>query len=84
TVDARMLDFYGGVGYKKLFVYGRERHIETDWDELIAAIDTHWRPIDWDPQPFLETFPLPLAFNPLQQKFGQKFGDRALLERIKL
>ncbi len=84
TVDARMLDFYGGVGYKKLFVYGRERHIETDWDELIEAIDTHWQPIDWNPQPFLDTFPLPLAFNPLRHKFGQKFGDRDLLERIKL
>ncbi|MDX2213174.1 MAG: hypothetical protein SFY66_07780, partial [Oculatellaceae cyanobacterium bins.114] len=79
-LDWRMRDFYKGVGLKKLFIYGQRRTKETNWESLIKAIDHHWSPIDWSPTSFLETFPLPLAFNPLKAPYT---GDRALFEQIK-
>ncbi|HEY9660974.1 MAG TPA: polysaccharide pyruvyl transferase family protein [Allocoleopsis sp.] len=67
-IDQRMRDFYAGVGCKQLFTYGQKRNQRTDWNDVIQAIDTHWQPIEWNPHSFLETFPLPLAFNPLRER----------------
>lgn len=69
-IDQRMRDFYTGVGLKQLFIYGQKRNQRTDWDDVIRSIDTYWQPIEWNPEPFLESFPLPLAFNPLQERFN--------------
>lgn len=80
-IDWRIRDFYSGVGIEKLFVYGQKRHKMTDWDDLINAIDRYWSPLSWSPEQFLEAFPLPLAFNPLQ---GESFANRSLLEQIRL
>lgn len=78
-VDLRVRDFYSGAGVKQLFVYGQRRSHSTNWEEVMAAIDTHWKPLEWLPEPFLEAFPLPLAFNPLQEEFT----DRSLFQQIK-
>lgn len=67
-IDQRMRDFYAGVGLKQLITYGQRRNQRTNWDDVVQAIDTHWQPIEWNPQPFLEAFPLPLAFNPLRER----------------
>lgn len=80
-VDARIRDFYSGVGLEKLFIYGQRRARQTDWEDLIQAIDTHWQPLEWFPEPFLDSFPLPLAFNPLA---GELYKNRSLLEQIQL
>lgn len=77
-LDQRIRDFYSGVGRERLFVYGQRRSERTDWEDLIKSIDRYWTPLDWSPARFLEAFPLPLAFNPLTEKFQ----NRALLERI--
>ncbi|WNZ27065.1 polysaccharide pyruvyl transferase family protein [Leptolyngbya sp. NK1-12] len=80
-VDWRIRDFYSGVGVQQLFVYGQQRFEPTDWENLIAAIDRYWSPLTWSPDCFLDAFPLPLTFNPLE---GKPFGNRHLLEKIKL
>lgn len=78
-VDWRVRDFYSGVGVSKLFVYGQRCRQPTNWEDLIHAIDTYWEPIRWSPESFLEAFPLPLAFNPLQE---QVFSNRSLFQKI--
>ncbi|HEY9647972.1 MAG TPA: hypothetical protein V6C88_16475, partial [Chroococcidiopsis sp.] len=72
----RMRDFYAGIGNKTIFTYGQQRHIETDWLDLIDAIDRGWSPLSWSPDNFLEAFPLPLQYNPIHQRFQ---GDRTTL-----
>lgn len=80
-IDGRMRDFYSGVGMEKIFLYGQWRPRQTNWEDLIQAIDTYWQPLEWSGESFLETFPLPLTFNPLQQTYGP---DRTLFNKIKL
>ncbi|GAB4460999.1 MAG: hypothetical protein OHK0037_09250 [Elainellaceae cyanobacterium] len=80
-LDHRVRDYYSGMGLKTLRIFCRERKRPTNWERAIAAIDRIWQPVEWSPQRLLETFPLPLAVDPMQVK---KFGDRALLERIRL
>ncbi|MBF2048724.1 MAG: polysaccharide pyruvyl transferase family protein [Elainella sp. C42_A2020_010] len=80
-VDWRIRDFYSGVGIKQLFVYGQRRLEPTHWENLIEVIDRYWTPLPWSPDRFLDAFPLPLAFNPLE---GKPFENRRLLEKIRL
>jgi pyruvyltransferase len=80
SINHRIRDFYSGTETERLWVYGQRRDRETDWEKVMNAIDTHWTPLTWNPEPFLESFPLPLAFNPLKEKGG----DRSLFEKIKL
>ncbi len=80
-LDHRVRDYYAGMGLKTLHIFCRERKRPTNWERAIAAIDRIWQPIEWSPQRLLETFPLPLAVNPMEV---ETFGDRALLERIRL
>jgi len=77
-IDQRMRDFYRGVGLKTLMTYSQKRSKETNWEDVIQAIDTHWQPLAWNSEPFLETFPLPLQFNPLEAShlLDRKFFDR--------
>jgi hypothetical protein len=78
-VDWRVRDFYSGIGVSKLFVYGQRCSQITDWEDLIQAIDSYWQPIQWSSESFLDAFPLPLAFNPLQE---QVFNNRSLFNQI--
>lgn len=80
-LDHRVRDYYSGMGLKTLRIFCRERKRPTNWERAIAAIDRIWQPVEWSPQRLLEAFPLPLAVNPMEV---EKFGDRALLERIRL
>jgi pyruvyltransferase len=80
-LDHRVRDYYSGMGLKTLRIFCRERKRPTNWERAIAAIDHIWQPVEWSPQRLLETFPLPLAVDPTKV---EKFGDRALLERIRL
>ncbi|MBE9178927.1 polysaccharide pyruvyl transferase family protein [Oculatella sp. LEGE 06141] len=77
-IDLRMRDFYRGIGSETLFVYGQPRPRPTNWEHLIQAIDTHWIPIHWSAESFLERFPLPLAFNPLIEQLGDRTRFQSL------
>lgn len=78
-LDRRIRDFYSGVNVEELFVYAQPRSEETNWDDLIHAIDRYWKPIDWSADAFLESFPLPLAFDPRKQRFN----NHELLKKIR-
>lgn len=80
-LDHRVRDYYAGMGLKTLHIFCRERKRPTNWERAIAAIDRIWQPVEWSPQRLLEAFPLPLVVNPMEV---ETFGDRALLERIRL
>jgi pyruvyltransferase len=80
SINHRIRDFYSGTGMERLWVYGQRRDREADWEKVMNAIDTRWTPLDWNPELFLESFPLPLAFNPIKEQGG----DRELLTKIKL
>ncbi|HEY9640179.1 MAG TPA: polysaccharide pyruvyl transferase family protein [Coleofasciculaceae cyanobacterium] len=80
-IDHRFRDFYSGLGLHRLFVYGQELEQATRWEKVISAVDQGWQPLDWSAASFLETFPLPLAFDPLSR---QPFKKRSLLQQIKL
>jgi pyruvyltransferase len=81
SINHRVRDFYSGVGVEKLFVYGQRRDQESDWDKVMNAIDTYWNPLEWNPEKFLEAFPLPLAFDPIR---GEGRDNRVLFNQIKL
>lgn len=57
-LDHRFRDFYCGCKGKKRPIYRTERHRLTDWDALIRWIDESWTPVEFDPAPLLEAFPL--------------------------
>ncbi|MBW4657826.1 MAG: polysaccharide pyruvyl transferase family protein [Drouetiella hepatica Uher 2000/2452] len=80
-IEHRFRDFYSGLGLEQLFVYGQELEQETNWEQVIRAVDQFWSPVEWSAEAFLEAFPLPLAFNPLK---GQKFEQRSLFHHIRL
>jgi hypothetical protein len=80
-INPRMRDFYRGIGMERLYAYGQPRHRHSNWDDIIRSIDENWQPIEWNPEAFLDTFPMPLKFNPLQ---GKMFDNRELLEKIRL
>ncbi len=80
-LDRRIRDFYSGMSVEKLFVYGQRRLEPTNWEDLIEAIDRYWSPLSWSADDFLDAFPLPLAFNPLE---GKLFENRSLFEQIQL
>lgn len=80
-LDRRVRDFYSGIGIEKLFAYGQKRLEPTNWEDLIEAIDQYWTPLSWSPDDFLDAFPLPLVFNPLE---GKEFENRSLFAQIKL
>lgn len=79
VMDQRMRDFYSGVGLKTLVAYGNRRNQAMNWQQVIQAIDSYWKPLEWHPEPFLAAFPLPLKFNPLQSSHS---FDRTLFNRI--
>lgn len=80
-VDHRVRDFYGSVGRWQLTAFGQPRPDPSDWEEVIGAVDDFWRPLDWDPRPFLDAFPLPLRFDPTA---GRVLENRSVLDRLKL
>jgi hypothetical protein len=52
-------DFYSGVG--KFVEYVPVLSRESDWLSLYEAAIRNWRPIRWDPRPWLAAAPFPLA-----------------------
>lgn len=79
-IDYRIRDFYRGVGVRQRYVYRQAKNKHTNWEQVLAEVMQNWEPLTWSPQAFLEAFPLPLAFNPLQ---GEPFQGRSSLSRIR-
>jgi hypothetical protein len=80
TLDLRIVDLYRGLGLARLPVYGQPRREPTDWRALMDTIDRAWKPLDFDPAPLLDAFPLEL--NPIRPHLGETVFDHPLLGEI--
>ncbi|MBE9604254.1 polysaccharide pyruvyl transferase family protein [Acetobacteraceae bacterium H6797] len=76
-LDHRVADFYLGAGRKSVLVYGQPIEERTDWSDVIRAIDSHYQPFSWSPDPLIESFPLKTLFDAHQARWPQRegFGD---------
>jgi hypothetical protein len=57
-LDLRIVDLYSGLRTPELTYYVQPRPKPTDWAGLIAAIDRLWKPVIFDDEPLLQSFPL--------------------------
>lgn len=64
--DPRVWEFYEAGGGKEFHTYSQHRDVRTDWAAVMRAIDDYWAPFRFDAAPLVESFPLPLAYDPLR------------------
>jgi polysaccharide pyruvyl transferase WcaK-like protein len=64
--DPRIWEFYAGGPRRHFQMYNQRRDERSDWQEIIRCVDAAWEPFDYDPQALIESFPLPLAYDPLR------------------
>jgi len=81
-LDLRIIDLYRGLGMTELPVYAQDRNHVTDWDDLMAAIDSAWVPKTFNAQALLDAFPLDLA--PLTSPTGGTIWDHPILQNLVL
>lgn len=70
STDPRIWEFFRG-GPKRTFeMYAQRREEPTDWSHVICAVDQRWEPFRYDAQALVESFPLPLAYDPLTSRLN--------------
>ncbi|WP_374675007.1 polysaccharide pyruvyl transferase family protein [Ideonella sp.] len=70
TTDPRVWEFYRGGRRDSFQMYAQRRDQATDWQDVVRAIDARWEPFEYDAAPLVESFPLPLAFDPLSGRMA--------------
>lgn len=70
TTDPRIFEFYNGMSRDHFYMFSQLRNERSDWERIIRDIDNTWEPCAYDAQPLVETFPLPLAYDPLSETAG--------------
>lgn len=65
ATDPRIWEFFRGGKRPSFEMYVQRRDQRTDWDDVIKAIDSRWQPFSYDATALVESFPLPLAYDPL-------------------
>jgi pyruvyltransferase len=68
ATDPRVHEFYGSGSASWFPMYAQRRDLPTDWQAVICAIDSAWRPFEYDARPMLQAFPLKLAHDPLRHR----------------
>ncbi len=81
-LDLRVVDLYRGLGQTHLDVYTQPRDVETDWTDLMDAIDRAWFPKQMDEQALIDAFPVDV--NPLAALAGQTIWDHPVLTGLVL
>ena len=66
--DERMWEFYATGRRKSFPVYAQRKDQRTNWQAVMRAVDAHWQPHQYDPEPLVAAFPLLPAYDPLTQK----------------
>ncbi len=72
STDPRIWEFYKGGRCNHFHMYNQRRNERTDWEAVIRAIDETWEPFDYDAEPLLSAFPLPLAYDPLSNAIQRR------------
>ncbi len=81
-LDLRIVDLYQGLGQTELKLYVQPRGEPTDWADVIAAIDSAWKPVTLDEDRLINAFPLPL--NMLKAPEGGTIWQHPVLQGLKL
>lgn len=68
TTDPRIWEFYRGGVRPSFEMYAQRRDERTDWADVIRAVDQRWQPFTYDARALVDSFPLPLAYDPLTQR----------------
>lgn len=66
STDPRIYEFYAGGPRSHFNMYNQRRDERSDWEQIIRCIDAAWEPFHYDPSALIESFPLPLAYDPLR------------------
>ncbi|MBN8489070.1 MAG: polysaccharide pyruvyl transferase family protein [Burkholderiales bacterium] len=75
STDPRIWEFFKGGPRPSFQMYAQRRDQPTDWAAVMRAVDQRWTPFDCDASALVESFPLPLAYNPIT---GRIAGDGLL------
>ncbi len=78
STDPRVWEFFRGGRRPEFWMYAQRRDERTDWSDVIRAVDRHWQPFEYDAAPLVESFPLPLAYDPLTTRLADLSALRAL------
>lgn len=81
-LDPRVADLYSGLGKARFPVYVQPRTRRTDWEALIAAIDSTWSPVSLDGDALLAA--LPIKPNPVAAPPGGTVFDLPLIRGLAL
>lgn len=65
NTDPRVWEFYRGGPRRHFEMYAQRREERTDWARVMRAVDERWEPFRYDATGLVESFPLPLAYDPL-------------------
>lgn len=79
TTDPRIWEFFRGGEARSFEMYAQRRDERTDWADVVRAIDGRWEPFRYDARPLVESFPLPLSFDPLTDRLR----DHGRLRRLR-
>jgi len=66
TTDPRIYEFYAGGPRAYFQMYNQRRDERSDWEQIIRCVDATWEPFRYDSTALIESFPLPLAYDPLR------------------
>jgi hypothetical protein len=76
--DPRVWEFFAGGPKQTYEMYAQRREQRADWAAVIRAIDERWEPFRYDASALVESFPLPLAYDPLTSRLPDAARLKAL------
>jgi hypothetical protein len=79
-VNLRFTDLYLGLGEPVIPVYGQNRSTQTDWDDVVRAIDAAWEPKAFDADRLVDSFPLEPS--PIHLREGEDLFSDPIVRNI--
>jgi polysaccharide pyruvyl transferase WcaK-like protein len=79
STDPRVWEFFRGGERPTYEMYAQRRDERTDWAQVTRAIDERWEPFKYDPTALVESFPMPVAYDPI----NGRLTDDSRLRRLR-
>lgn len=70
TTDPRIWEFFKGGPRPHFDMYAQRRDEASDWAAIMRAVDERWEPFQYDARALVDSFPLPLAYDPLSTRLS--------------